>query len=90
MPLALPGLIATALMSFIVSWDDYVLALTLITSDARRTLPVAMVGRFVGEFAVKWGEMMSVSMLMSLPVVVLFVFLQRYLIQGITAGAIKG
>ena len=77
-------------MSFIVSWDDYVLALTLITSDARRTLPVAMVGRFVGEFAVKWGEMMSVSMLMSLPVVVLFVFLQRYLIQGITAGAIKG
>lgn len=90
LPLALPGLISTALMSFIVAWDDYVLALTLITSDARRTLPVAMVGSFVGEFAVKWGEMMAVSMLMSLPVVVLFVFLQKYLIQGITAGAIKG
>ena len=90
LPLALPGLISTALMSFIVSWDDYVFALTLITSDARRTLPVAMVGSFVGEFAVKWGEMMSVSILMSLPVVALFVFLQKYLIQGITAGAIKG
>ena len=90
LPLALPGLISTALMSFIVAWDDYVLALTLITSDARRTLPVAMVGSFVGEFAVKWGEMMAVSLLMSLPVVVLFVFLQRYLVQGITAGAVKG
>lgn len=90
LPLALPGLISTALMSFIVAWDDYVFALTLITSDARRTLPVAMVGSFVGEFAVKWGEMMSVSLLMSLPVVILFVFLQKYLIQGITAGAIKG
>ena len=49
-----------------------------------------MVGSFIGEFAVKWGEMMAVSMLMSLPVVFLFVFLQKYLIQGITAGAIKG
>ena len=90
LPLALPGLISTALMSFIVAWDDYVLALTLISSDARRTLPVAMVGSFVGEFAVKWGEMMAVSMLMSLPVVVLFVFLQKYLIRGVTAGAVKG
>lgn len=90
LPLTLPGLISTTLMSFIVAWDDYVFALTLITSEARRTLPVAIVGSFVGEFAVKWGEMMAASALMSLPIIFIFLFLQKYLIQGITAGAVKG
>ena len=90
LPLTMPGLIATAFMAFVVAWDDYIFALTLITSDERRTLPVAMVGSFVGEFAVKWGEMMAVSVLMSLPVLFLFFFLQKYLVQGLTAGAVKG
>ena len=89
-PLTVPGIVATAFMAFVIAWDEYVLALTLITSAEKRTLPVGIVNAFVGELSVKWGDMMAASFLVSLPVVLVFLFVQRQLIEGLTAGAIKG
>ena len=86
----MPGIVATAFMAFVLAWDEYVLALTLITSAEKRTLPVGIVNAFVGELSVKWGDMMAASFLVSLPVVLVFLFVQRQLIEGLTAGAIKG
>jgi multiple sugar transport system permease protein len=89
-PLTMPGIVATAFMAFVIAWDDYVLALQLIISDDKKTLPVGIVSSLVGQLGVKWGDMMAASVLMSLPVVIFFVFVQRRLIEGLTAGAIKG
>jgi multiple sugar transport system permease protein len=89
-PLTMPGIVATAFMAFVIAWDDYVLALQLITGDDKKTLPVGIVSSLVGQMGVKWGDMMAASVLMSLPVIVAFVFVQRRLLEGLTAGAIKG
>jgi ABC-type glycerol-3-phosphate transport system permease component len=63
-------------MAFVIAWDDYVLALQLITSDDKKTLPIGIVSSLVGQLGVKWADMMAASVLMSLPVVIFFVFVQ--------------
>ena len=55
-----------------------------------RTLPVGMIQSFVGQFSVKWGEMMAASVVTSVPVIIIFIFLSKYLIGGLIAGAVKG
>lgn len=85
-----PGLTATAIVAFIMAWDEFIIALTIMDRDAMRTLPVGIIQSFVGEFAIKWGEMMSASVVTSIPVILIFVFLSRQLIGGLTAGAVKG
>jgi multiple sugar transport system permease protein len=85
-----PGLTATAIVAFIMAWDEFIIALTIMDHDAMRTLPVGIIQSFVGEFAIKWGEMMSASVITSIPVILIFVFLSRQLIGGLTAGAVKG
>ncbi len=85
-----PGLTATAIVAFIMAWDEFIIALTIMDRDAMRTLPVGIIQSFVGEFAIKWGEMMSASVITSIPVILIFVFLSRQLIGGLTAGAVKG
>lgn len=88
-PLVTPGILATGFFTFMQSWDEYIYVLTLTSSDRMRTLPVGMVGIFVGEYSYKWGDMMACSFLFALPVLILFIFLQRFLIAGLTAGAVK-
>lgn len=88
-PLAGPGLVATGLFAFIRAWNDFIFALTLVGSR-KRTLPPGLVLTYLGEFQANWGEMMAASLLVSLPVVLAFVALQRHLVEGLTAGAIKG
>ena len=88
-PLLTPGVLATGLFAFMQSWDEYIYVLTLTSSDKMRTLPVGMVGIFVGEYSYKWGDMMACSLLASLPILILFIFFQRFLIAGLTAGAVK-
>lgn len=89
LPLALPGLIATGLFAFIRGWNDFIFALTLVGSE-RRTLPPGLVLEFLGEFQANWPDLMAASFMVSTPVVLGFVLLQRYLIEGLTAGAVKG
>ena len=88
MPLSSPGIIATAIYSFIVAWNEYVYALTFINEKTRLTLPVGL-QRFFAEFATNWPGLMAASFLMSVPVVLLFMFLQKYFVKALTEGAVK-
>jgi multiple sugar transport system permease protein len=84
------GLAATAIVTFIMSWDEFIISLTIMDKDSMRTLPVGLLQSFVGEFTIKWGEMMAASVATSIPVILLFIFLSKYLIGGLISGAIKG
>lgn len=89
LPLSAPGLIAAGLFAFVRGWNDFIFALTLAGRE-KTTLPPGLVNAFLGEATAQWAELMAASLLASLPVVVAFIALQRFLVGGITAGAIKG
>lgn len=89
-PLSIPGVISTAIYGFVWSWNDLLYSLTLITDDSRRTLAPGLVMKYMGEFTNNWSEMMAASIVVSIPVTIIFVALQKYFISGLTAGAVKG
>jgi multiple sugar transport system permease protein len=88
MPLALPGLAATAIYCFITGWNEYVFALVLTQSDDVQTVPVG-IGQLIGQYRILWNDMMAASLYAAVPLVLVFVFLQKYLISSLTAGAVK-
>ena len=88
-PLTLPGLAATLGFVFTAAWSELLFALMLNSSSRAVTLPVGLLA-FVSKFSVDFGQMMAAGVLALLPVCVFFVFVQRYLVQGLTAGAMKG
>lgn len=88
-PLTLPGLAATLGFVFTAAWSELLFALMLNSSSSAVTLPVGLLA-FVSKFSVDFGQMMAAGVLALLPVCVFFVFIQRYLVQGLTAGAMKG
>jgi multiple sugar transport system permease protein/raffinose/stachyose/melibiose transport system permease protein len=88
-PLALPGIVATAVWIAIVTWQEFIFALTFTTSQDMRTIPVGILD-FVGQYGIKYGEMMAGSIVVSIPIIILFFWLQKYFIAGLTAGAVKG
>jgi arabinogalactan oligomer/maltooligosaccharide transport system permease protein len=89
LPLARPAIAITALFSFMTAWNEYILAATFMESELNYTLPVGL-RMMVGQFASDWGLFAAASLLISIPVVALFMSLQKYLISGLTAGAVKG
>jgi len=89
-PMMLPGMIAVGLFGFLAGWNDLVWALTLTTSPSMRLIPPGFVATYVGQFETYWNQLMAGSMMVSLPTMLVFAFLQRYLVQGLTAGAVKG
>ena len=88
MPLSSPGIIATAIYAFIQAWNEYVYALTFLNSKEKLTLPVGL-QRFFTEYATDWPGLMAASFIMSVPVVVLFLVLQRYFVRALTEGAVE-
>jgi len=88
MPLSAPGIIATAIYSFITAWNEYVYALTFLNDDSKLTLPVGL-QRFFTEYATNWPGLMAASFIMSVPVVALFLILQKYFVRALTEGAVK-
>jgi multiple sugar transport system permease protein len=88
-PLSLPGILAAAIYIFIFSWNDFLFGLTLTSSDKMRILAPGIALAFIGEYEYRWVEMMASSIAVMAPVVVAFLFLQRYFIEGLTAGALK-
>jgi len=88
-PLAIPGIVATAVFVFVISWNDYLFSLVLMVDESLKTLPVGVAG-YMDATSVEWGLMMAGGVLITLPIVIWFVIVQRYLIQGLSAGAIKG
>jgi multiple sugar transport system permease protein len=90
LPLIGPGVIAVGLYSFLTAWNNLLFALTLTSSQNMRTIPPGFMLTYVGEFQYLWADAMAGSVMVSLPMVVVFIFLQRYLVGGMTAGAVKG
>ena len=88
-PLTLPGLAATLGFVFTAAWSEMLFALMLISDSSVSTFPVGLLN-FVSKFAVQWGQMMAAGVLALIPACIFFVFIQRYLVQGLTAGAVKG
>jgi multiple sugar transport system permease protein len=89
-PITVPGMISIAIYGFVWSWNDLLYSMTLVTDTAKRTLASGLVMTFLGEASTNWGYMMAASIVAAIPVTVIFVFLQRYFIQGLTSGAVKG
>jgi len=88
MPLSTPGIVATAIYAFIQGWNEYVYARTFITSQDLMTMPVGL-EKFFAEYASNWPGLMAASFIMSVPVVVLFLVLQRHFVRALTEGAVK-
>lgn len=87
LPLSLPGIVATAVFCIIFSWNEFLFALILTRAETA-TLPVAIMG-FVTDRGLLWGEMTAASVIIVLPVLMFSIFVQRYLISGLTLGALK-
>lgn len=88
MPVALPGIITVAIIAFIMSWNEFMFALVFTSSDAAKTVPVA-IAHFQGINSLNWGEMTTAAVIATLPIVLGSIFLQKYVISGLTAGAVK-
>jgi multiple sugar transport system permease protein len=88
MPLSTPGIIATAIYSFIGAWNEYIYAYTFLTRQDQMTLPIG-IQRFFAENSADWPGLMAATFMMSVPVVVLFLVLQRYFVRALTEGAVK-
>ena len=89
LPLAAPGILATSLLAFVLSWNEYLFASVLVTGGENKTLPVG-IAELVTSLDIRWGEVMSVAMVSTIPVLVLFGLMQRYFVKGFLAGATKG
>jgi len=89
LPLCKPALATSAIIAFLGAWDEYVWATTLINSPEKRTLPVA-IANFQGVHTTNWGLVFAASIIAVVPVIVLFIALQKYFIKGMVAGAVKG
>lgn len=88
-PLARPGIVATAVWIAVVTWQEFMFALALTTSRDMRTVSVGM-SDFIGQYGIRYGELMASSVMVSVPIIAVFFFLQRYFVAGLTAGATKG
>jgi multiple sugar transport system permease protein len=90
LPLVTPGLLAAGVYTFLIAWDEYLFAATLMVQPEMRTLPPGIIQSFVGQFYLNWPNVMAASVLITIPVTIIFVIFQKYLVQGLTAGAVKG
>ncbi len=91
LPLMWPAMVTTGLLAFIHAWNEFLFALTFLSTDSQRTVPVAIAlisGR--SEFEIPWGNIMAASVIVTLPLVMLVLVFQRKIVSGLTAGAVKG
>jgi multiple sugar transport system permease protein len=87
-PISLPGIVATAVYTFLLAWNEFLFALTLTKSMDMRTVPIG-IELLMGQHAYEWNEMMAMSVLGSLPLLILYLVAQRYFLAGMTAGSVK-
>jgi multiple sugar transport system permease protein len=89
LPLAAPAMAVTALFAFINSWNEFVLALTMLRSDEQHTLSIKVFSLVGGRYTIQWDHVMAATLLATLPVAILFAWMQRYLVKGLALGAVK-
>ena len=87
-PISIPGIVATGVYTFLLSWNEFLFALTLTTTTEMRTVPVG-IQQLMGQHAYEWNEMMAMSILGSLPILIMYLIAQRYFLAGMTAGSVK-
>jgi multiple sugar transport system permease protein len=90
LPQALPGIISTALFTFILAWNEYLYALVLVNSDQARPLTTGVMNMLITSFNIEWSLLMAASVMMSIPLIIIFTFLQSHLTRGFGAGGVKG
>jgi multiple sugar transport system permease protein len=90
LPQAMPGIISTALFTSILAWNEYLYALVLVNSDEVRPLTTGVMNMLITSFNIEWSLLMAASVMMSVPLIIVFMFLQRFLTAGFGAGAVKG
>jgi len=88
LPLALPGLVTTVIFVFIQSWNEFVVALTIILTETKKPLTVGIFS-FFGRYDIEWGYVFATSLIATIPVVALFLIIEKYLVSGLTAGGVK-
>jgi multiple sugar transport system permease protein len=89
LPLAAPALLSVTLFAFTNAWNEFLFAFVFITSESLKTLPIGLQLLVFGDIY-PWGQLMSASLLMAIPVMVIYIYAQRYLVEGLTAGSVKG
>ncbi len=87
-PISFPGLVSVGIYTFMIAWNEYLFALTLTRTQEKRTVPIG-IQLLMGQHSYEWNEMMAMSVLGCIPVLLLFLFFQRYFMGGMTAGAVK-
>jgi multiple sugar transport system permease protein len=89
LPLAVPAMVVTAIFTFINAWNEFVIALTMLRQQASYTLPIQIFSLVAGRYTVEWHYVMAAAFVATLPVAVIFAWLQRYLMRGLALGAVK-
>ena len=89
LPLATPAIVVTAIFTFINAWNEFVIALTMLRREDNYTLPLRVFSLVAGRYTVDWHYVMAAAFLASVPVAILFAWLQRYLVRGLALGAVK-
>jgi multiple sugar transport system permease protein len=88
LPLVIPGMVATFLFAFLLAWQDLLWTMSLTSTESTRTVTMAM-AFFVGEFRIRWPTLMASTLIGSAPSIIMYACLQRFLVSGFTAGAVK-
>jgi ABC-type glycerol-3-phosphate transport system permease component len=89
LPIAVPGIVAAGVYVFFNSWQEFILALTFLSTKTNATLPVGILG-FIGEHSTDWGQLMAACLVLTIPLFAIFAYLQRFLVAGLSQGAVKG
>ena len=87
-PVSIPGIVATGVYTFLLSWNEFLFALTLTKSTEMRTVPIG-IQLLMGQHSYEWNEMMAMSILGSFPILIMYMVAQRYFLEGLTAGSVK-
>ena len=88
LPLVQPGLITVAVFAFLMGWGEFLFAISLTTNESVQPATAAL-NKFIGQYGTRWNDLMAVATIVALPIIVVFATLQRYIVSGLTAGAVK-
>jgi len=89
LPLVIPGVASVGIYTFLFSWGELMLSLSYLTDKNKQTLPV-LLSKFIGQYNTRWGQMFAGAVISTIPAIIMFTVLQRYFVEGLTAGSIKG